>query len=320
MTDNIRKMISDWITITLAAIIAIAAAGLLHLDFAVSAGIVAILSIQATKKETIRTAGVRVAAFTCALLISFVSYSLVGFNIYGFLLYLPFYVAVCVNFSWYSAIAMNSVLISHFITLGDMGLNSLGNELILFALGVITGIIANMRLHRNLDHVGRLRNEADEQIRHILSRMADRILDTGVQDYNGSCFDKLNDMLSDAYSAAKLNHENIITAGDTNDMEYIKMRQRQCSVLYEMYKKASALKATPATAQRIADFLRHTAREFSSDNTVAGLLAEFGELDKSMKSEPLPVTRSEFEERAMLYALLRDLEQFLRIKNEFMTA
>ena len=39
-----------------------------------------------------------------------------------------------------------------------------------------------------------------------------------------------------------------------------------------------------------------------------------------MKSEPLPVSRSEFEERAMLYALLRDLEQFLRIKNEFMTA
>ena len=36
-----------------------------------------------------------------------------------------------------------------------------------------------------------------------------------------------------------------------------------------------------------------------------------------MKSRPLPVTRAEFEDRAELYTLLRDIEEFIKIKVDF---
>ena len=56
--------------ISLAAILAIVTAKLVKLDFAVSAGIVAILSVQPTKKETLKTALDRLLAFLIALVIS----------------------------------------------------------------------------------------------------------------------------------------------------------------------------------------------------------------------------------------------------------
>ena len=38
---------------------------------------------------------------------------------------------------------------------------------------------------------------------------------------------------------------------------------------------------------------------------------------QEMKETPLPVTREEFEDRARLFALMQDIEEFLQIKAEF---
>ena len=36
-----------------------------------------------------------------------------------------------------------------------------------------------------------------------------------------------------------------------------------------------------------------------------------------MREEPLPVTREEFEARAVLFYILKQLEEFLLLKNQF---
>ena len=70
--------------ITGAAVLAIICARLLKLDFAVSAGIVAILSVQPTKKETLKTALARLLAFAAALAISTTLFLLLGFTVQVF--------------------------------------------------------------------------------------------------------------------------------------------------------------------------------------------------------------------------------------------
>ena len=66
-----KSIIINTLKISVAAILAILCAQALRLDFAVSAGIVAILSVQPTQKETLRTALARLFAFAVALVISF---------------------------------------------------------------------------------------------------------------------------------------------------------------------------------------------------------------------------------------------------------
>ncbi len=312
-----RHIIFNTIKISLAAIISTVIAIMLNLEFAVAVGIVTILTIQPTKKETIKTAVGRFIAFGVALVLANICFTVMGYNIKAFLVYLVIFILICQIFKWYSAMAMNSVLISHFLTLGDMSRSSVKNEVLVFVVGVTIGIVANLHLRKNVDYIEELKDKADNQIKRILRRMSERIMNHDISDYNGECFDKLKYYIRQAKNVAEENYNNQFKSQDTFDIEYIKMRDRQCQILYEMYKNVRELNATPITAKRISDFLLHMSEVYNKDNTGRMLLSKYEELHASMKEEPLPTERNEFENRAILYILLKRVEEFIKIKAEF---
>lgn len=312
-----RNILFNTIKITAASMIAILAAFALQLDFAISAGIIAILSIQPTKKETMKTALGRFLAFLCALVIAYVCFMAIGFNVTAFGVYLFLFILICLKFKWNSAMAMDSVLITHFLSVGSMNMEMIINELLIFILGVSAGIIANIHLKKDIVTIEELKNLTDNQIKKILLRMSERILTEDISDYNGECFDVLYGYLRQAKSIADINYQNQFKKDDIFDMEYLKMREKQCQILYEMYKNVRRIKTTPVQAEKISSFLKMVSEEYHKDNTAGELLLKFHELDDGMKREPLPVKRSEFEDRAQLFSLLRLLEEFLEIKGEF---
>lgn len=304
--------------ITAAAVLAILCAKILRLDFAVSAGIVAILSVQPTKKETLKTALTRLLAFATALAISLLLFNLLGFTVQVFFIYLVAFILICQWRGWISAMAMDSVLISHFLTFGKSGLSEITNELLLFALGVGFGILVNIFLHKNTDYIEELKTQTDEKIRLALHRMSLRILDPNLSDYNGECFISLNQSLFTAKKQAEENFNNQFSKKDTYDSRYLAMRENQTKVLQEMFKCARKITSRPHTAPLVADFLEKVSQEYHKDNDVSSLLEELTELRNKMKSLPLPLERAEFEDRANLFMLLERLEEFLLIKNQFM--
>lgn len=296
---------------------AIAAAMAAGLEHPLSAGIVAILSIQPTKKETLQTALDRYLAFLSALAVAYLCLEAADYSIPGFYIYLVAYIFLCQWRRWENAIAMNSVLVSHFLSAGNMRPPALFNEIGIFAIGVGTGIAANLHLHRNTGYIEALKEETDRQMKKILYRMSRRMIDRDISDYNGACFEILRDSIRQAQNVAATNYKNQFSGGEDFDSAYIRMRDRQCQVLYEMYKQVRAIRTTPVTAHRISDFLAKVAVEYHRDNNGRELLAEFHWLDRSMKSKPLPKERAEFEDRARCFCLLRYMEEFLEIKVEF---
>ncbi len=312
-----KEILFNTIKFSLAAILAMVVATWLELDFAVSTGPVAILSIQPTKRETIQTATGRLLAFVCALVIAFVCYGLLGYTLVGFAFFLLVYLFVCQLFQWYSSMAINSVLISHFLTIGNMSMAAVMNECQIFVIGVSIGIIANMHLRKRVDYIEELKANTDNQMKKILYRMSQRILDSDISDYNGDCFLILRDSIRKAKNVADENYKNQLRVQDVYDKEYIEMRERQCQVLYEMYKNVRQIRTTPITAKKISHFLKEMSNVYHKTNTGKELLVQFKELDESMKSKPLPTERLEFEDRARLYCLLRYLEEFISIKIEF---
>ena len=167
-----RTVLFKTFKIAAAAVVAILLAYILKLDNPLSTGVVAILTIQPTKKETFKTALGRFLAFLCALVIAFVCFKLLGFNILSFCIYLFIFVFICHIFGWYSAMAMDSVLISHFLSAGNMEVELVLNECVIFVLGVGVGLIANLHLKKNVNYIEELKDKTDSQIKKILSRMA----------------------------------------------------------------------------------------------------------------------------------------------------
>lgn len=312
-----NKTILNTIKIASAAIAAIMIAKLLNLDNAISAGIVAILSIQATKKETLKTAFDRFLAFVVAVFISFVTYHICGFNLAGFCLYLVFFIFVCQRYQWISAMAMDSVLISHFIGFQSFAMPFVVNEALIFFIGIGLGIVANLHLHKDVNYIEELKANADDQIKKILRRMAEHMVEEDKSDYNGDCFLKLDDMIREAENVARLNYANQFGTKDKYDLYYIEMRKNQKTVLYEMYKFVRQLRTSPDNIYVIANFLDDIALQFEKNNTAEDLLKETQEIDQFMDTTELPKTREEFEDRALLFALLMQIKEFLEIKAEF---
>ncbi len=314
---RIKQICINTIKVTGAAILAILTAQLLHLEFSVSAGIVAILSVQPTKKETLRTALSRFLAFAAALVISSLLFNLIGFTIPVFFIYLLIFISICQWRSWISAMAMDSVLISHFLTFGKTGFSEIKNEVLLFVIGVGFGIIVNIFLHKKTDYIEELKNQTDEKIKLILHRMSLRILNPAFADYDGSCFNSLNESLFIAKKQAEENFNNQVTSRDTYDTRYLAMRENQTKVLQEMYKCVRNIKTVPGTAQMVADFLEKVSVEYHKDNDVKTLLSELYEIREKMKVLPLPEKRDEFGDRANLFTLLERLQEFLVLKKDF---
>ena len=313
-----KSIFTNTIKISVAAILAILCAQALKLNFAVSAGIVAILSVQPTKKETLRTAIARLLAFAVALVISIALFNLLGFTTPVFFLYLVIFILVCQWRKWISAMAMDSVLISHFLSFGKTSPTEIKNEVLLFILGVGFGILVNLILHKKTDYIEELKNQTDGQIKQTLHRMALRIKNPALENYDGSCFDSLNQSLFTAKKQAEENYNNQFSKKDTFDSHYLEMRENQTKVLYEMYKAARALHTVPATATLLSDFLEKVSTEYHKDNDVKSLLDELALIHDKMKNVPLPQTRTEFEDRANLFTLMERLKEFLQIKRDFM--
>ncbi|MDE7267971.1 MAG: hypothetical protein K2N89_10945 [Lachnospiraceae bacterium] len=303
--------------ISVATVLAIALADRLGLKYSATAGIITVLSIQNTKRETIWTALRRAGALICAFLLAALCFYMVGYNVAAFAIYLFFFALFCFSTGWVEALAMVSVLVTHFLTEKNMSMESLINEVLLFFIGTLFGVLVNLHLHRKKHQFTILSDEVDRQIKGILHRMSEWLPREDRGDYQSDCFEQLDDALSEAKLCAINNYNNSMFSSDTDEIDYIKMREEQSVILKEVYKNIKGLKYLPQQAVQVAALIRKIEEGYHRENTVEGLLAKTDAFLKRMATRPLPQTREEFEARAVLFYILKQLENVLWLKYDF---
>ena len=295
--------------IALAAVLSILTANLLGLRYAVTAGIITVLSIQNTKRETLKTARNRGLAFVC--------YALFGFGVGAFILYLFLFAFLCLSAGWGEAIAMDSVLISHFLTEQRFDKMMLGNEVLLFLIGTFYGILINLHLRKKEGEFDRLSIQVDDEIKGIVHRMAENLRREDKTDYNADCFLRLEDKIRLAKECALRNWNNTLWSQSSYELDYIRMRENQSRVLRNIYDSIVRIRILPAQTMQVAGFFEEIEAQYHRDNDVEKLLEILQNMLSDMKQENLPKSREEFEARALLYYTLMQLEEFLTLKNRF---
>ena len=64
--------------------------------------------------------------------------------------------------------------------------------------------------------------------------------------------------------------------------------------------------------------LKKISAEYHEKNDVKKLISELDELFEHMRHQKMPESRTEFENRALLFSLMFQIKDFLSIKYEFM--
>ena len=101
--------------LVLATCLACVLAYFLDLSSAVSAGIIALLSLSDTRRSTIKLARNRLFSTLLALFIGVLSFHLTGYHIWSFGLYLALYVPLAYKLGWEIGITPSSVLVTHLL-------------------------------------------------------------------------------------------------------------------------------------------------------------------------------------------------------------
>lgn len=300
--------------IALGAAAAIVLANLLGLQYSATAGIITVLSIMGTKRETLRIARGRLLAFLSALAISAVCFALLGFTWTAFTVYLFLFAAMCGAFKWTYAIAMVSVLVSHFLSAGNMGLPMLLNEALLFLIGTGCGILVNLHLRADDRAMQRHLSTVDERMRaalNALSRAPEGLADAD------ALLPALGCELTAAEQLAMDNADNTFGDAPLYPVRYVQMRVNQRKILAQMAAAMGKIDALTPQHGEVCALLARVAEEYHRDNDVSALLAALDAVLADMRAQALPVTRGEFESRAVLYYVLLRLQDFLLLKRQF---
>lgn len=310
---NLLKVVK----IGVGALAAMLAASALGLSYVTSAGIITVLSIQNTKRETIFVIVKRSCAFLFALIIAYGCFTFLGYHLWVVGVFLLLFAAVCNLCSFQDAIAMDTVLITHFYTEQSMSLFWVRNEALLLLIGVAAGMLMNSYIPGNKKEIRKDQRHVEDQMREILGRMSEVLLDQSKEQYDGTCFGPLELRLKESVKRAVANRDNTLLTDTSYFITYMEMRRDQTEVLKKIYENICLLDRIPSQTFVISEFFQEISIGFHEYNNVQGLMEQLDQIQKKMKEEPLPKNREEFENRAVLYRILYELEDFLALKRRF---
>ena len=303
------------------ALAAMLLAGALSLRYSATAGIITLLSILGTKRETLNIAAGRLMAYVAALALAAVCYHTLGFTVWAFAAYLLAFSVICCCMGWMYALAMVSVLISHFLAEGTMEPAMLLNETLLFLIGCGCGIAVNLTLRADEPGMRSLRDEVDARMKALLALTGSLLTEEDQRPARRQAAEnemtQLDRALTQAAEMALQNRNNRLLRSPVFDLRYVEMRAQQRDILTQIIAAMDKAQTVPRQQQAVDSFFQKVAREYSTENDVASLLKDLESLLAAMKAEPLPERREEFESRALLYYALLRMEDFLQAKSRF---
>ena len=94
------------------------------------------------------------------------------------------------------------------------------------------------------------------------------------------------------------------------------MREVQFQILKYMREHFSRMSITVKQTELVANFTEEVASVIGKEVNVNILINRLNRLKKELSEQELPVTREEFENRAMLFQFINDLELFIKTKNQ----
>ena len=297
--------------------LAIFLAMLLGLENSISAGVIVILSLLATKKETLRSAVDRLASFALAVVIAFVAFSVFGYGLIGFGVYLFAFSLLVYTLGLQASLAICTVLISHFWLAGHMQPWLVGNEALLMLIGTAIGVGLNLFLPRDVKAIRDGQRRIEDILRACFLHLSNALAQGKDLDALAADIRTLDASLQAAEAKTQALADNTLRSDVTYYTRYIQMRQSQLGLLKRMQAAPADLPYCPAQAQVLAAFMWQIAQSLHEYNNAVGLLDTLDGIREGFRTDPLPQTREEFEARAILYRLMVDTEYFLLLKRDF---
>lgn len=305
------------VKMALSATIALIICNFLNIQYGTVSAVIAILSIQSTKRKALLVSKNRILAGVIALILSFVLYKYLGNSPVIFGVFLLIYIPITSKFKIEEGMVPAVVLSNHLLVADKLDLNLMINELLIMIIGVFVAFIANLFMPSFDQKYDEDKLYIENELKTIVAKIGNNLLTQTVDIDEQKIIYNLEKRILDCEKTAHEIVNNKLLKNNNYYIDYINMRKNQFEIIKKMRKHFEKFYMSYKQTKLISDFTLRVSENISEFNDCKILLEELDALNKSFKTMELPKTREEFENRAQLIHFLNDLEEFLLLKRNF---
>ncbi len=300
------------IKIGLGSALAFFLADLIKLDYATSAGIVTLLTIVNTRKDTFHLALKRIVSFgitiaLAALCVNFIPIDVIAFGVFMLLM-----VSVSYYFNWNAAVSVNAVIGTHIIlTEGQINWALVLNEAGIVLIGIVIAILFNLRmpdkereLQMDIAHI-------DGYMAENLHAVADHLCSHSKLNKDRRHLKNLLEHISKAIDKAYANRNNTLRSHSEYYINYLNLRKEQCEILLHVYYIVAHHDFVVDEAEIVADVIREVTEHLNVQQEIGAVKHNIDKVAQGLLHGDMPRNHQEFEGKAVLYQLLYELREFL---------
>lgn len=289
------------------------------IQFAASAGIITMLSLVSTKWGTLKLSLLRILTFLMSVALCWGVFQIVSSKWIEFGVFLFFLILICEALGLRNTISVNAVIGTHFLTTQDFSAEFIWNEALLVVIGITIAIVLNL-FHVNGSHeqgIIQSMRHVEHQMQEILEELAGYLKQQKIGDHVWRDIAFLEKDLEEFIEQAVEYQNNTFHSHPSYYIYYFEMRLKQCGILQSLHSEMQKIRELPRQAEIISDYIKEVKRHVTEMNDPKLQITQLKCILEKMKENNLPTNFEEFENEAMLYHIMMDLEEFLLYKKRF---
>lgn len=300
-----------------ASLLAILITDALNIPGATSAGLLAILGVDVTRKRSVRSISSRFFASLLGLILACILFYFLGFHYWVLALYILLAFPAISRANFKEGIVTSSVVVFRVFQGEEIGLGILLTQVELLIIGLGSAMLVNLVYMPNSEGaMMEIRRKVDGLFSVIFLHFS-LTLRNPEHIWDGKELIEANRQIEKGIEEAKRASENQMIHPDGSWNIYFYMRKEQMENIQSMMHQISQVYERLPHGVLTAEIFDQLSQDVVAEGYTGkseGLLIE---LEDRFKEMELPTTREEFEVRSAILQLCHELEYYLNISKKY---
>ena len=283
-------------------VLGILIADLFRLDYIYTAGVITVLSLEPTRKKSIRVAIIRLIDSVLALGLASLLFIWLRYNFWVLIIFIVVLVTISFSLKIESGLVVALVLVSQIYIEQDYRFALNASYILLIGIGV--AFLLNLYMPKHDRQINQSIHAIDTEISSLIQAMAEN---------ENVDFSHVKSLLIDARGSLFYDLENHYFVQTDQRAAYLEMRNGQTAIL-ERVQSILVQVADIPEKRTVQSYLKSFRGKIGTANYAVEMKASIDQLFSDFKVSPLPTDRTAFEYRAELYHILLEIAEFLKLK------
>lgn len=297
----------------IATLIAIIVANACGIEGALSAGLLAILGVDVTRKRSLLTVSSRFFASVLGLVLAFGLFYMLGFHIWVLVLYILVAFPLLSRAHFKDGIVTSSVVVFRVFGGESLSLHIFLTQIELLLIGLGAAMLVNLvYMPREEKKLSDIRQKIDVLFSDIFSQIA-LTLHHPQYVWSGKELIDAGVLIENGLSTAQRALENQLVSPDESWSVYFYMRKQQLERIESMLGLLAQVYQRMPQTDIAALLFERLSLDVTKEEYTGRTEAMLTEWEQEFKKMELPATREEFEVRSAVLQLCRELAMYLSI-------